>query len=145
MVAATREGPSRLTSTAVSKGASKATAAAEWTTMSRCCEQFDPRIVEAETLRRDVASDGGEPVVPPSRSNPSPSSARKRSKQSLRTISRLARSDGAETPCRPDQNRDPASGHRSEEPLDEGGAEEPRRPGDEDQPAREGIGNRSER
>ena len=92
MAAATREGPSRFTSTAVSSGASNATAAAEWTTMSDGGEHSTSLVVEAETLRRDVAGDGGQAALPPTASNPSPSSARRRSKQSLRTISRLARS-----------------------------------------------------
>ena len=43
MAAATRDGPSRLTSTAVSRGASKATVAAEWTTMSHEARTAVPR------------------------------------------------------------------------------------------------------
>ena len=69
--AATRDGPSRLTSTAVSRGESKLTAAAECTTMSHSESAWSPSVVEPEPVgghvaghRRDPRGDlGVEPVA----------------------------------------------------------------------------------
>ena len=56
-VSATRGGPSRFTSTAPSRGASKVTEAAAWITMSQAAEQGAPGLVEREPVACDVAAD----------------------------------------------------------------------------------------
>src|SRR5579884_1032162 len=91
MTAATRDGPSMFTSTAVSSGASKLTVAAEWTTVRQPASTSRPSSLNprpsvptspSTTCRRRATS----------ASKRSPSSARMRSKQSLRMSSRLTRS-----------------------------------------------------
>ncbi len=52
-----RVGPSRLISTAPSRGASKATVAAEWITMSHVASTARSALVEAEAVGPDVAGD----------------------------------------------------------------------------------------
>ena len=91
MAAATRDGPSRLTSTAASSGESKLTVAAEWMTTSHVARTARP------SSSRPRPSTPTSPAMALSRratisSNPSPSSRRSRSKASLRTISRRTRS-----------------------------------------------------
>ncbi len=49
-MAATRIGPSRLTSTAPSSGESNETVAAEWMTMSQLASTARPAVVEAEAV-----------------------------------------------------------------------------------------------
>ena len=57
-----RVGPSRLISTAESSGESKATAAAEWMTMSQLAKIATVGVVEAEPVAADVAADGHDPA-----------------------------------------------------------------------------------
>ena len=61
-----------------------------------------------------------------------PSSARSRSKASLRKISRRARWSTGERRARPDQQHELAVGDGPQQPLDERGAEEAGRAGDGD-------------
>ncbi len=58
-----RVGPSRLTSTAASRGESKETVAAEWMTMSAGGERGPTLVVEAQAVGADVARHRGDPPV----------------------------------------------------------------------------------
>ena len=137
-VVATRAGPSRLTSTAPSKGASKLTVAAECTTTSQ------PARVRRPSSSRARPSVPTSPAIVERRRrtsspNRSPSSRRRRSKQSLRTISR-AGAPSAVVASRPDEDDDLASRHRAQQALDECRAEEPRRARDGDALAGQRVG-----
>ena len=59
--AATRDGPSRLTSTAESRGESKLTAAAEWMTTSHSDRRCRPSCVQAEAVGGHITGHGGHP------------------------------------------------------------------------------------
>ena len=136
-----RDGPSRLTSTAPSRGESKATVAAEWMTMSH----------DASTARS--ASLRPRPSVPTSpvmtwtrRATSSstalapPSSARSRSKASLRRISRWTRWAAVERRPARTSSTTSQSGTDAQQALDDGGAEEAGRAGDGDALAGQGLG-----
>ena len=100
MAAATRLGPSRLTSTALSRGESKLTEAAEWMTVSQVANTRLAVGIEAQAV-------DGRRRPPPamirraiSASKPGPELWRSRSKQSLRRISRRMRSAAPRRPGR---------------------------------------------
>ena len=92
-VSATRVGPSRFTSTAPSRGASKVTDAAAWMTMSQEPSNARPASSSASpSFATSPAIVWRRPAITSSKR--SPSSPRSRSKQSLRRTSRRVRSAG---------------------------------------------------
>ena len=129
-------GPSRLTSTAVSRGASKLTVAAECTTMSHADRQRRPSssrprpsVATSPATARDPGGDLGVEAVAvlaraagrSSRCSGSPG---------------LARCRRVGAPARADQQHHLASGHGPQEPLDQGRAQESGGAGDEEPPGR---------
>ena len=104
-------------------------------------ERGAPGVVEAEAVGADVAGDDRDPPVDHRSRTPSlPSSARSRSKASLRKISRLARWGDGRPLAGPDEQHQLAAGHRPQQPLDERGAEEAGAAGDGDALAVESLG-----
>ena len=98
--AATRTGPSRLISTAVSSGESKLTVAAEWMTVGTGRQQLLPGCVETEAVRRRRRRPAPAPVGRPRRRSWAPSSRRSRSKQLFFSTSRRTRSAAPRRPGR---------------------------------------------
>ena len=110
--AATRDGPRRLTSTAASRGASKLTVAAEWTTVEQ--EDSSSRPSSSRPSPSKVTSPArGMTRRAASASNRSPSSLRRRSKQLFRRRSRSARSLAPLRPGRTMTTTSVSGRHRS--------------------------------
>ncbi len=138
MAAATRDGPSRLTSTAASRGESKLTVAAEWMTTSHSASALPALLVEAEAVGGHIAGHGGHPgghlgveAVPVLLAQPV---------EAVVLEDLLGRAlHGRGPPSRPDQQRHLAVRDAAEDPLDQGRAEESGGTGDEELPAGQGV------
>ncbi len=128
---ATRDGPSRLTSTAVSRGESKLTAAAEWITMSHSESSCDPVVVEAEPVGGHVAGHRGDPgghlVVEP---------VAVLLAQAVEAVVLQDLPGGplhrGRPPTGADEQDHPGVGNGAEEPFDQGRSQEPGGTGDEE-------------
>ena len=143
MAAATRDGPSRLTSTAASSGESKATLAAEWTTTSQAARASRP------ASSRPSPSRATSPATAPRRA----ATWRVEGVAELgaQLVEAVVAQDLALGPLRrrrapggAHQDRDAAVGHGPQQPLDEGGAEEAGRPGDQDALAGQELADRAQ-
>ena len=136
-----RVGPSRLTSTALSSGESKATVAAEWITMSQPASVGPVGLVEAEAVGADVAGDRAHTArrhLVERRARPS---------VGAQAVEGVVAEDLPLDPLRgggaapgPHQQHQLAVRHLAEQPLDEGGADEAGRAGDGDALAGQRLG-----
>ncbi len=144
MAAATRDGPSRLTSTAASSGASKLTVAAECTTTSHSDSARQPLVVEPQPVGAHVAGHGGHPgrhLLGERGAELVPEAVEAVVAQHLA----LDPLGGGCPPTGSHEQHHPAVGNGAEEPLDQRRPQEAGGAGHEEAPSGQGVTHRGHR